>query len=304
MHIPVENVIIYDEAQRAWDADKVSNSHRNSTNAEPTDFINIANKKEYCLLIGLIGEGQEIHLGEESGIELWADALNQSMTKWTVHCPEKLKAVFQKQRVEVVGEFNLTTSLRTHQALRLQDWVSHLLEDKIMNSKEMMTSLFTEGYPVYITRELEFAKSYVRNKYLDEPEKTFGFMASSKSKILPKYGIKNDYDSTRSFAVEHYYVDTTHFSYCRNLNSVVTEFACQGLELDLPILAWDTDFIYNNGWKEMSPNKKARDSEKLRKNSYRVLLTRGRDGLILFVPNENSLDATYQVLLDAGCRVL
>ncbi len=167
-----------------------------------------------------------------------------------------------------------------------------------------MENLSDEDYPVYVTRELELAKFHVRNKYSDEPNKIFGFIASSKSKILPKYGIGNDYNSTKSFIVSQYYVDQTNTSYCRNLNSVVTEFACQGLELDMPILAWDADWIYNDGWKDMAPNRNAKDSKKLRKNSYRVLLTRGRDGLIIFVPNENALDNTYQVLLDAGCKTL
>ena len=302
--VPSENVIIYDEAQRAWDADKVTNSHRESTNAEPTDFINIANRKSNCLLIGLIGEGQEIHLGEESGMELWSNALDQSSVKWTVHCPEKLKINFAQHELEFIDEFNLTTSLRTHQALTLQQWVDCLLEDKITESKRLMENLLDEDYPVYVTRELELARCHVRNKYSDEPNKTFGFIASSKSKILPKFGIGNDYNSTKSFIVSQYYVDETNASYCRNLNSVVTEFACQGLELDMPILAWDADWIYNDGWKDMAPNWNAKDSKKLRKNSYRVLLTRGRDGLIIFVPKENSLDNTYQVLLDAGCKTL
>lgn len=302
--IPNENVIIYDEAQRAWDSEKVTNSHRESTNAEPTDFVNIANKKSYCLLIGLIGEGQEIYLGEESGIELWSNALNQSAMKWSVHCPEKLKSNFENQKLEIVEEFNLTTSLRTHQALTLQSWVENLLDDKIQESKQLIENLFIEGYPIYVTRELELAKSHVRNKYLDEPNKTFGLIASSKSKILPKYGIMNGYTSTSPFSFSQYYVDDKHLYYCRNLNGVVTEFACQGLELDMPILAWDADWIYNNGWKDMAPNKNAKDSKKLRKNSYRVLLTRGRDGLVIFVPKENSLDKTYQVLLDAGCKTL
>ncbi len=302
--IPSEKVIIYDEAQRAWDSEKVSNSHRESSNAEPTDFINIANKKHNCLLIGLIGEGQEIHLGEESGMSLWSNALNQSAVKWTVHCPEKLKSYFENQKLEIVEEFNLTTSLRTHQALTLQGWVENLLEDKISASKEMIANLFNEDYPIYVTRDLELAKFHVRNKYVDESDKTFGLIASSKSKILPKYGIKNDFDSTKALMFFQYFVDDKHISYCRNLNNVVTEFACQGLELDMPILAWEADWIYNNGWKDMAPNRNAKDSKNLRKNSYRVLLTRGRDGLVIFVPNENSLDNTYQVLIDAGCKTL
>lgn len=302
--VPSEDVIIYDEAQRAWDAEKVSDSRREGNNSEPNDFINIANKKSHCLLIGLIGEGQEIHLGEESGIKLWAEAIKQSEKKWTVHCPEKLKNKFEDQAVEIIEEFNLTTSLRTHQALTLQRWVENLLDGDIASAKLLSCNLFEEDYPIYVTRDINEAKSHVSNKYLDEPYKTFGFIASSKSRILPKYGINNAYVKEPSFTVSQYYVDDTHNSFCRNLKQVVTEFACQGLELDMPILAWDADWVYNEGWKDTFPNRKAKDSFNLRKNSYRVLLTRGRDGLVIFIPNEQSLNNTYQILLDAGCKTL
>lgn len=302
--IPSENVIIYDEAQRAWDANKVAVSNRKSTQAEPTDFITIANKKSHCLLIGLIGEGQEIHLGEESGMALWSKALEDSPKKWTVHCSEKLKTNFEAYPCKIVNEFNLTTSLRTHQALRLQQWVALLLDGAICEAQSLMKQLFKDHYPVYLTRTFADAKAYVEEKYSKEPTKTYGILASSKSRILPKYGINNDYNTTKSLVVSEYYVDSLAFSYCRNLTTVVTEFGCQGLELDMPIVAWDSDWIYNNGWHDRAPNSKAKDSKKLRKNSYRVLLTRGRDGLILFVPNDCLLDSTYQVLLDAGCEIL
>lgn len=71
-------------------------------------------------MIGLIGEGQEIHLGEESGMELWSKALDQYTIKWTVYCPEKLKSKFAKQELEVVKKFNLTTSLIINQVITLQ----------------------------------------------------------------------------------------------------------------------------------------------------------------------------------------
>lgn len=302
--VPSEDIIFYDEAQRAWDSEKVSNSKREGANSEPKDFINIGDKKGHCLLIGLIGEGQEIHLGEESGMDLWSTALKQSTKKWTVHCPEKLKANFINHKIEIIEEFNLTTSLRTHKASQLQLWVELLLDNKIAMAKVNMETLVKDDYPVYLTRDLDIAKAYVKDKYTYEPNKTFGIIASSKSKILPKYGINNDFTSTKSLEVSQYYVDEKHFSYCRNLNSVVTEFACQGLELDMPILAWDADWIYDSGWKDMAPNRNAKDSKKLRKNSYRVLLTRGRDGLVVFIPKENALDNTYQVLIDAGCKTL
>jgi hypothetical protein len=204
----------------------------------------------------------------------------------------------------VVDEFNLTTSLRTHQALTLQSWVEQLLDNEISKANELALELVNEAYPIYITRNLEAAKAHVRTKYLDEPIKTYGLVATSKNKLLPNFGVLNDFNSSKSFSVSQYYVDNKHSAYCSNLNSVVTEFGCQGLELDMPILAWDADFIYENGWKNTVPNSKAKNADKLRKNSCRVLLTRGRDGLVIFVPNNAKLDSTYNVLLRAGCKML
>ncbi|WP_201388032.1 DNA/RNA helicase domain-containing protein [Ktedonobacter sp. SOSP1-85] len=57
----------------------------------------------------------------------------------------------------------------------------------------------------------------------------------------------------------------------------------------------------------MSPpqtRSQARDPHQLRINSYRVLLSRGRDGFIVFVPQEPLMDTTYQVLISAGLNQL
>jgi hypothetical protein len=302
--LPSEDVIIYDEAQRAWDSERVANSKREGSNSEPTDFVNIGSQKPHCLLIGLIGEGQEIYLGEESGLGLWHDALKQSSKNWVIHCPEKLNSVFPSLTVENEPAFNLTTSLRTHQAITLQKWVEALLEGRIEEAQTLFKNLISENYPIYITRNLEEAKAYLRGRYENEPGKTYGIVATSRNKVLNRFGVLNDYNSTKSFSVSQYYVDEGHKAYCRNLNSVVTEFGCQGLELDMPLMGWDADFVYDGEWRNMAPNNKARDADKLRKNSYRVLLTRGRDGMVIFVPQDNSLDSTYAVLVESGCMAL
>jgi len=267
--ITSEEVLIYDEAQRAWDAERAS-SHRANSNSEPVDFMNIGSKKDFCLLVGLIGEGQEIHLGEESGLKLWSEAVNISNKQWKIHCPQLLANYFKNSEVEIVEEFNLTTSLRTHQALTLQKWVEALLENNILGAKRLSADLFCDSYPIYVTRDLAKAQSYLEEKYKTEPDKTYGIIASSRSMILPKYGIKNDFESTKSIQVAQYYTDNKDYSYCRNLKSIVTEFACQGLELDMPLLAWDADWVYSDGWVDKKPNNKAKDSFNLRKNSYRV----------------------------------
>ena len=47
-----------------------------------------------------------------------------------------------------------------------------------------------------------------------------------------------------------------------------------------------------------------RDAFQLRVNAYRVLLTRGRDGAVIFVPPVPELDATSARLQGHGVKVL
>ena len=302
--IPSEDVFIYDEAQRAWDSEKVAQSRRTGSNSEPSDFVTIAGRKEHCMIVGLIGDGQEIYLGEESGLSLWSEAIKKSTKKWNIHCPTKFKSFFDNLSIEENEKFNLTTSLRTHQALALQSWVAALLDNNIEELEKKSNALKKEEYSIYITRDLESAKKYLIEKYKGEENKTYGIIASSKSKILPKYGVMNDFNSTKTFTPAQYYVEKGSTAYCTNMNTVVTEFACQGLELDMPIVAWDTDFTYNTKWNDNYPNNKAKNSLELRKNSYRVLLTRGRDGMILFIPNDYKLNMTFDFLKNNGCTIL
>ena len=87
----------------------------------------------------------------------------------------------------------------------------------------------------------------------------------------------------------------------------MTEFGCQGLELDLPIVCWGNDLKWDGvGWDIRKVNAKYAldDPEQIRRNAYRVLLTRGRDGLVVFIPPDPVMDLTEHALLAAGVRPL
>lgn len=97
---------------------------------------------------------------------------------------------------------------------------------------------------------------------------------------------------------------------CRRLQQCVTEFGAQGLELDGVLLAWGTDLCRVNGeWSIAHAKRHARsahvkDPFRLRLNAYRVLLTRGRDGAVLFLPPIDELDETAAWLQAHGVKVL
>lgn len=90
------------------------------------------------------------------------------------------------------------------------------------------------------------------------------------------------------------------------MRDVVTEFGAQGLELDAVLLAWGTDFMVKDGkWSNAKASRyqnssRIKDAEQLRINAYRVLLTRGRDCTVVFMPQLPELDETYEYLTRQG----
>lgn len=296
--VPPENIVVFDEAQRAWDSKQVQAKKR-GTLSEPMDLIRIAENKDNFTIIALIGEGQEIYLGEESGIQLWDEAINSFAKKqWNIYGPNKLQNIFSNNYA-INSNLDLTVSLRTHAAMKLQDFVNTLIDNNINSAKKAYCELKSEQYPIYLTRNLDSAKAYVIDRYREEPNKTYGLIASSKGSILKGLGVNNGFGGQPRADI--YFAMSDNPRYCRKLTDCVTEFACQGLELDFPIVCWDDDLLYqNNTWIDTKPNWKANDSLQLRKNTYRVLLTRGRDGMIIFIPNEAVLNSVFELFSKFG----
>jgi hypothetical protein len=305
--IPNEHIIIFDEAQRAWDKLKVIEK-RGHNRSEPEDFLEIGRKQEWCLLVGLIGEGQEIHLGEESGIEQWNEAIATVAYDWHVTCPEKLKYIFSNSvETRVDDTLNLTLSLRSHLAADVQIFVSNLLEGHTAHQlSPILNRIESNEFDIYITRELVKAKKYLTDRYSSEPEKRYGLLASSKDSILPKFEVYNDYMSTLRVKKGPWFIDDRESPHsCCQFSDVLTEFGCQGLELDYPIVCWGNDFIWkDNSWSATKNTKGAKNSYQLRKNSYRVLLSRGRDGFTIFIPQDSIFDETYNHFRSIGLKIL
>lgn len=318
--IPPEHVIVFDEAQRAFDPDMIGIKHPelpgfDRGKSEPDLVIEVADRvPEWCVVIGLIGGGQEIHLGEEAGIGQWKQAVERSSRKgtWTIHGPPSLSADLAGGIVPYATSrvLNLDTEIRYHLAPRIHEYVARLLEGEPADAlRHLAEELESNGYHLRITRDLSTARDYLRERYAEHPEARYGLLASSKDKDLFAYGIPNDYQSTKQVRIGPWYGDDEHAPgghSCRHLVHAVTEFGAQGLELDGVLLAWGTDFIRDSG--EWSTSRargyrrgaKVRDPRRLRINSYRVLLTRGRDGTVVFVPPRTDLDETYQYLSDRG----
>ena len=85
------------------------------------------------------------------------------------------------------SSFNLTVSLRSHLSGTVSEFVNYFIDGDLENASKLTDSIYNEGYSMYCTRDLETAKSYCKNRYDEEPNKKYGLIASSRSKILPKY---------------------------------------------------------------------------------------------------------------------
>jgi len=103
---------------------------------------------------------------------------------------------------------------------------------------------------------------------------------------------------------EHWYLaDEADVRSSYRCEVFATEFEIQGLELDWIGLCWGGDFIWSEseGWQlralrlgRVSKWSAIKSGEKqiYRRNAYRVLLTRARQGMIIFVPRGNIDDPT------------
>lgn len=306
-----KNVIVFDEGQRAWDLEKMQEKGRGNY-TEPEIMINLCEERlEWCVLLILVGEGQEIHTGENSGLILWDKAINKSNNSWEVACPPKLTHSFKNQLLinDInIESFDLNVSLRSHLSGSVSKFVNYIMDGDIENASKISKNIHDEGYIMYCTRDLDMAKYYCKHRYLGEPNKKYGIIASSKGRGLFKYGIKNDPKFTMKINNGKWFnAPSTDPKSCCALTDAVSEFNIQGLELDMPIVAWGLDMLWNGDeWLKFKPREDYNsESNTYRRNSYRVLLTRGRDGFVIFVPPRyKQLDQVYNLFIEIGIKEL
>ncbi len=308
--IPKQHIIVFDEAQRAWDATHMDNMNRVQF-SEPELLVAIGERiEDWATLVGLIGQGQEINTGEEAGISGWAAALNSSNSnqEWKVFTPPRFTHEFKTHSVQEVSELDLTKSLRSRKAEDLHQWVENLLEGNVSAAALEAMKMSKDDFNIFITRDLDVAKEYLHRRYEGYEEARYGILASAKDKSLPEFGILNGFMDTKKIKYRDWYNNSKgEANSCANLESPMTEFGCQGLELDMAVVAWGDDFLWDGGkWamRKMRTRFPQKDPHTLRKNSYRVLLTRSRDGLLVFIPPIEKFDFTEMVLLASGAKPL
>lgn len=316
---PAEHVVIFDEAQRAWNKEqtaKFMQQKRGQTNfemSEPEFLISVMDRhQDWAVVIALIGGGQEINTGE-SGILGWFNAVNKSYSHWSTYCsPNLLNGEYVSDELELdslegfqqLNSLHLSTSMRSFRAEKLSDFVHHLISGNA-NAAFVTFAKFSEQFPIVLTRDLQVAKRWVKAKTI--ANRRSGLLASSNGIRLKAEGIfvKNSIEPENWFLASSEDIRSSNY-----LEDTATEFDVQGLELDWTLLAWDADLRFVNGkfehWRFSGTKWQRRaqtDSKRYLENAYRVLLTRAREGMIVFVPNGDENDKTrkphfYQGIAD------
>ena len=309
-HVPPERVAIFDEAQRAWTEDMIAKFMQtkkgvaNFEYSEPEFLISTMDRhQDWAVIICLVGGGQEINTGE-AGLPEWFDSLRRAFPYWDVYITPQLNdEEYRRERewddmisnlqIHENADLHLATSVRSFRTPDLAAFVKAVLDVDTDAAKELYSRI-KDKYPIVLTRDLNKAKKWVREQSLGTTR--YGLLASSGALRLKPEGIfvKNEVSVANWFLNGKDDVRSSYY-----LEDVVSEFDIQGLELDYSIVAWDADFRFDGeqwGYYNFSGsrwmNVASEDRKLYLKNAYRVLLTRARQGIAIFIPEGSDTDHT------------
>jgi hypothetical protein len=188
---------------------------------------------------------------------------------------------------------HLATSMRSFRSEYVSAFVKAVL-DCDADAARRMHARVSSRYPIAITRDLAKAKHWIREHA--RGSECYGLVASSQAQRLKPHAIdvRVDVDPIHWFLDDRR--DTRSSFY---LEDAATEFQIQGLELDWICVNWDADLRLDGGhWRYHAFRGDSwitlhkHDRQRYLLNAYRVLLTRARQGMVIFVPRGEASDPT------------
>lgn len=330
-HPPVDHVVIFDEAQRAWNLQKTADFMKRRkkrpgfSQSEPEFLLSYMDRHhDWAVVICLVGGGQEIHTGE-AGIGAWIEAARTRFANWRVYISPRLgdseyaaldalDSLDAQAHVERVPDLHLSISMRSFRAEALSAFVKAALDGEIAAARGFLSD-FRARYPIVVSRDLARAKRWIREHA--RGSERYGLVASSSAERLKPHAVdvRVDVDPVQWFLND---ADDTRSSYF--LEDAATEFQVQGLELDWICMTWDADLrrtadgwshhaFRGDGWTRM----RQPERQRYLLNAYRVLFTRARQGMAIFVPPGDPADhtrdpafydGTYEYLTSLGIEKL
>jgi hypothetical protein len=309
---PADHVVVFDEGQRAWNLSKTADFMKRKkgrpgfSQSEPEFLLSYMDRhREWAAVVCLVGGGQEINTGE-AGIGAWVEAIKSAFPSWEMHISDRLadpeydaggalEGVKDRAGTFLDETLHLSTSMRSFRAERVSAFVKALLDCSADDARGICAKVLTT-YPIVVTRDLSVAREWLRAKARGT-ERT-GIVASSKALRLKPHAL----NVRATIDPRHWFLkasdDVRSSVY---LEDVATEFQVQGLELDWACVAWDGDLRHSGDcwqYRDFRGRKWTKVNHEHNRryllNAYRVLLTRARQGMVLFVPRGDGADHTRQ----------
>lgn len=293
------NVIIFDEAQRTLSEGKIVGKGKNASKLKEHEsylILNEMRRRPGSVIVLLLGHNQNIN-SKEMGAGVWFNAAIKYGWKYAVSdeslelkelskvCGSSSNAL----RVKINGT-HLANSIRNQHSLKgdLEKWARLVLEDESeIEAKNVLDSAKAQGrtLPIYITRSLQAAKKYVRSVAVIQSDRV-GIIAAGQGKRLRAEGIM---PYIKPYIADWMLCPSKDIRSSNMLEEAQNQYQIQGLEIDYSIVCWDADLrrrhgkwaCYNISGEDWNKGESQTES---RLNSYRVLLTRSRIGMVIFVP--------------------
>ena len=278
-----QHVIIFDEAQRAWNQSKMINPGQNGRKywqdksfpfSEPGLLLWDMNQQDWGVFVCLVGGGQEINTGE-AGICEWLETIKSDaqFDGWHIYMSEEFKGTeynshdgtsideyceyFKARgRVTFDSSLHLTACQRSSRSDKVAKFVHELLECNTDEARALYDSFKTK-FPIYLTRDIERAKHKLRERRLflknrgfnpggEDDDTRIGILMSSKAARLRPLGFEIKKVSEFLDKVSKWFLASDDNILSSNfLEIALNEFFVQGLELDLTAVLWDADFRYD-----------------------------------------------------------
>jgi len=302
---PHEHVIVFDEAQRAWDAE-FGRRKFGHAQSEAAMFLDIMRRHaDWAVIVALVGGGQEINTGE-AGLAAWGEAL-LARPNWHVRAaPGVLTATDTRQRLfavapdglDVDDALHLNVPIRSIRSDSAAPWVDAVLLGDAARARAIADE--AGGVPFLLTRSLGEMRTALRR--LARGTRRAGLVCSASARRLVADGIWPNFPHLDDAAVANWFLQRWPDVRASDaLELPATQFACQGLELDQVGLCWGNDLIRRRdrtdwivrsfaGTRWQEPRGEAAIAYQV--NTYRVLLTRARYETVIWVPDGEAADVT------------
>ena len=318
------SVLVFDEAQRTYKKGKTVRGR--ALPDHEADLILQAMEQSYegaAVVVALLGQNQAINVGEQGAVALFEAAARRG---WDFAVSDATLALSELAhdarwaghpgRLPLKGG-HLHHSMRFYRNEGLERWAHHLLEGRFDDARRLGDGLAESGHTIWLTRELPAARAWARRMRLGRERS--GIVGSAQARRLAAEGLQ--VNQKPDIATWMLASSDDYRSSC-SLETVQNQYQIQGLELDWAIVCWGADLRGHPGAEDPWSTHKMHGARwiddrvaHVAHNTYRVLLTRARKGMVIFVPrgDETGIDSTrltslydgtVQLLLAAGARDL